>query len=530
MTWTKPMVSGIPPLPRSLHSAELIGSRMFVFGGWVPLVMDDVKVATHEKEWKCTNTLASLNIDTTTWEPLAMEVFEDAVPRARAGHCSVAINTRLYIWSGRDGYRKAWNNQVCCKDLWFLETEKPPASSRVQLVRASTNTLEVSWGSVPTAEAYLLQLQKFEMPPQQAMAPAGTPVPINTPKTYERTPVMAVHPPQVKSPTQLQTIRLPAAALSSISNNPAGTTILRAGGGQQLKVVGSTAQLLSGAQMRTISIAGTTATATTSMTGIAALAAAAAQTQKITMTQSSPTTSIRVVTPQGTVMTPQGLKLQTGQQVRLTTPATTILKTAAGVAGQQLGGKQIITVQKTSGGVGQPQIVTLVKTTQGMQVQQVQQQPQQQQAQVQVQQPQIQTVPKMSIVQAGQNRTIQTMQLAGVSDRERVIHYERFMREIYTTRETSTCKTTDTATTSKKEGAETNTTDSAAAQPPPGGAKAQPPAASQEVEEEQKATSPVVVVTTDCPRLQYPAASMTTSTMTACLTASHIGLTHTTDR
>ena len=23
------------------------------------------------------------------------------------------INTRLYMWSGRDGYRKAWNNQVC---------------------------------------------------------------------------------------------------------------------------------------------------------------------------------------------------------------------------------------------------------------------------------------------------------------------------------------------------------------------------------------------------------------------------------
>ena len=41
-----------------------------------------------------------------------MEVFEDALPRARAGHCAVSINTRLYIWSGRDGYRKAWNNQV----------------------------------------------------------------------------------------------------------------------------------------------------------------------------------------------------------------------------------------------------------------------------------------------------------------------------------------------------------------------------------------------------------------------------------
>jgi len=51
-------------------------------------------------------------IDTMTWEPLAMETLEDALPRARAGHSAVAIHSRLFIWSGRDGYRKAWNNQV----------------------------------------------------------------------------------------------------------------------------------------------------------------------------------------------------------------------------------------------------------------------------------------------------------------------------------------------------------------------------------------------------------------------------------
>lgn len=56
------------------------------------------------------------------WETVLMDSLEENIPRARAGHCSVAINSRLYIWSGRDGYRKAWNNQVCCKDLWYLET------------------------------------------------------------------------------------------------------------------------------------------------------------------------------------------------------------------------------------------------------------------------------------------------------------------------------------------------------------------------------------------------------------------------
>jgi len=103
------------------------GNRMYVFGGWVPLVCEnDSKTGgnVQEKEWKCTNTLATLNLESMNWEFITNESFDDSVPRARAGHCSVAISTRLYVWSGRDGYRKAWNNQVCCKDLWYLETEK----------------------------------------------------------------------------------------------------------------------------------------------------------------------------------------------------------------------------------------------------------------------------------------------------------------------------------------------------------------------------------------------------------------------
>ena len=100
----------------------MIGNRMFIFGGWVPLVMEDV--ATHEKEWKCTNNLACLNIESMAWETPSMEVFEDAIPRARAGHCAVSIHTRLWIWSGRDGYRKAWNNQVRKQRFYFKLNRK----------------------------------------------------------------------------------------------------------------------------------------------------------------------------------------------------------------------------------------------------------------------------------------------------------------------------------------------------------------------------------------------------------------------
>lgn len=61
-TWSKPQISGTTPLPRSLHTSTLIGHRMFVFGGWVPVVADEVKTSTNEKEWKCTSTMACLNL------------------------------------------------------------------------------------------------------------------------------------------------------------------------------------------------------------------------------------------------------------------------------------------------------------------------------------------------------------------------------------------------------------------------------------------------------------------------------------
>ncbi|WKY06448.1 hypothetical protein Q1695_006551 [Nippostrongylus brasiliensis] len=159
MTWDNPMVGGLTPMPRSLHTANLVGHRMYIFGGWVPLSEDGNEIDV--KEWKCTNDLSCLNLDTLVWES-ASHVFDENMPRARAGHCSAVINNRIYMWSGRDGYRKAWNNQVCCKDMWYLETSVPGTPSRVQLVRASVAGLEVSWGSLPTAEAYLLQLHKYD--------------------------------------------------------------------------------------------------------------------------------------------------------------------------------------------------------------------------------------------------------------------------------------------------------------------------------------------------------------------------------
>uniref|UniRef100_A0AAZ3QYJ2 Host cell factor 1 n=1 Tax=Oncorhynchus tshawytscha TaxID=74940 RepID=A0AAZ3QYJ2_ONCTS len=383
LTWNKPSINGTAPLPRSLHSATTITNKMFVFGGWVPLVMDDVKVATHEKEWKCTNTLACLNLDSMVWESVLLDSLEDNIPRARAGHCSVAINSRLYVWSGRDGYRKAWNNQVCCKDLWYLETEKPRPPSRVQLVRANTSSLEVSWGAVPTADTYLLQLQKYDIPPAPAATTPGvspaTPLPVNSsPKSPVSASAVSAqgHPLQgitlvPSMPGSPVPARGPAILKVSAPHSTTGASIVTVrqanqGGKSPVMVTSLPAgvRMVVPAQVAQ----GTPMGSSPQMSGMAALAAAAAATQKIppsTATMQLPAGATIVKT---VAMSPGAQTVKVASPVIISNPATRMLKTAAaqvgtsGVATPGTPNRPIITVHK-SGTVTvaqQHQVVTTV--------------------------------------------------------------------------------------------------------------------------------------------------------------------------
>ena len=124
--------------------------------------------------------------------------------------------------------------QVCFKDLWLLETQKPKAPPRVQLVRASTNTLDICWGAVNSADSYLLQLQKYDVPiastatplissstgagvPSQASAARATGRPVAIPATGQHTPVKMTN----QSPVRGQTIPQRVNALPVKVNQPA---------------------------------------------------------------------------------------------------------------------------------------------------------------------------------------------------------------------------------------------------------------------------------------------------------------------
>lgn len=88
-------------------------------------------------------------------------------------------------------------------------------------MRASTNALEVCWGAVPTADAYLLQLQKYDLPPAQTPTPTATPNvnPLTKALPVQQQQQQPVHQPLGQTTPVAQVVRQATPGTSKFTNN-----------------------------------------------------------------------------------------------------------------------------------------------------------------------------------------------------------------------------------------------------------------------------------------------------------------------
>ncbi|XP_027196008.2 host cell factor 2-like [Dermatophagoides pteronyssinus] len=171
MSWSSPQITGIAPAPRSLHTANVVNNQMYIFGGWTlmdksinnPTDSTDSESNKMKECWKCSNTLAILNLDHLNWITPKIDESDvsDSIPKPRAGHSSTLIGSRLYIWSGRDGYRKSWNNQVCCRDLWYVDLDVPTSPKNLQLIKSTFDSLLLTVDPDINTERYLVQIKRI---------------------------------------------------------------------------------------------------------------------------------------------------------------------------------------------------------------------------------------------------------------------------------------------------------------------------------------------------------------------------------
>ncbi len=90
LLWLRPALAGVPPEPRSYHSASLVGDKILVFGGkW-------------QKTWY--NDVVILDIPSRTWVPLALAPPTEGQALAPRGyHTATVVNDNLICILGGSG-------------------------------------------------------------------------------------------------------------------------------------------------------------------------------------------------------------------------------------------------------------------------------------------------------------------------------------------------------------------------------------------------------------------------------------------
>jgi flagellar motor protein MotB len=257
--------------------------------------------------------------------------------------------------------------KVCCKDLWYLEVGPPPQAARVQLIRASTTALELSWTSIPNAQYYILEVQK--LPPAIINEKPVVPLkeeaeakPVLPKITYQpsaagdKKPMIILQP---KKSLQLPSVRAPSVFKVM---HPGSTTISSA---SQIKVV----------QKPTFVSAPTGNTIRPAFTGnvIKLMPGAILSGNKIIMKPATsgttvinkPTTSQQIIIQRPA--TPTAIKLNTVQTPRIVVPTSTGTRpiTIGGrtVTLQLAPGQKKVTLVGAPAGSSTPKIIMMPATS-----------------------------------------------------------------------------------------------------------------------------------------------------------------------
>jgi N-acetylneuraminic acid mutarotase len=89
LTWTYPDIPGPKPIPRTNHSATVLGKKMYLFGGnYTP--HDDESYTILSDFWV-------LDTETMRWREIKAK---GDVPGARTAHTLIAVNGRLFLYGG----------------------------------------------------------------------------------------------------------------------------------------------------------------------------------------------------------------------------------------------------------------------------------------------------------------------------------------------------------------------------------------------------------------------------------------------
>ncbi|ORZ07726.1 hypothetical protein BCR41DRAFT_310675, partial [Lobosporangium transversale] len=119
--WNKPLIQTLLPAPRHSHAACVVGTVMYIIGGQLSgYYMNDIAAFD----------LKTLNGKRPAWTFLEPK---SDLPPARAGHCAVSYNGKVYIFGGADD--KFYYNDIWCYDPQTNKWEPIPVYGTLPISR-----------------------------------------------------------------------------------------------------------------------------------------------------------------------------------------------------------------------------------------------------------------------------------------------------------------------------------------------------------------------------------------------------------